>query len=120
MIEPAVGYLEGRCRVFAFNGPRLDLNFRVGVTEALANAILYGNGDDPEKTIRVEAELRPDQIEVRVIDEGSGFDPGNVPDPTRPENLDRPGGRGLFLIRALMDKVEYNHRGNAVRMVLER
>jgi serine/threonine-protein kinase RsbW len=57
---------------------------------------------------------------VCVSDEGAGFDPSRVPDPTRPENLNRPGGRGLFLIRSLMDEMEYNERGNSLRMVLER
>ena len=120
LIEATVGYLEGRCRAFDFEGPRLDLNFRVGVTEALANAVLYGNNADPTKTVRVEISVHETKVEIIVIDQGPGFDPGTVPDPTEPENLDSPGGRGLFLIRNLMDEIEYNERGNAVRMVLAR
>ena len=120
IIEAAVSYLVGRCRAFSFEGPRLDLNFRVGVTEALANAVIYGNEGDPAKTVRVEFALRPDEVEVRVIDEGPGFDPSTVPDPTTPEHLTDPGGRGLFLIRNLMDQLEFNARGNALRMVLGR
>jgi serine/threonine-protein kinase RsbW len=118
LIEAAVSYLVARCRQWSFHGPCLDLNFRVGVTEALSNAVLYGNGSDPDKTVRVEVELHPRKVEVRVIDEGTGFDPDTVPDPTAPENLEEPGGRGLFLIRHLMDEMEYNPRGNALRMVL--
>jgi serine/threonine-protein kinase RsbW len=117
-IEAAVSYLEARCRQWSFQGPCLELNFRVGVTEALANAVLYGNGSDPRKTVRVEVQLQPRRVEVHVIDQGSGFNPDSVPDPTAPENLERPGGRGLFLIRHLMDEMEYNARGNALRMVL--
>lgn len=120
VVEAAVGYLEGRCRASGFSGPRLDLNFRVGVTEALANAILYGNRSDPAKTIRVDVALEPDKVVIQVADEGPGFDPERVPDPTRPENLEQPGGRGLFLIRNLMDETDYNDRGNVVRMVLVR
>lgn len=120
LIEAAVSYLVGRCRAFAFEGPRLDLNFRVGVTEALANAVIYGNESNPEKTVRVEFCLDPRQVEVRVIDEGRGFDPHAVPDPTAPEHIEEPGGRGLFLIRNLMDKLEFNDQGNALRMILAR
>lgn len=120
MIEAAVTYLVDRLRAFAFGGSRLNLNFRVGVTEALANAVLYGNRRDPTKTVRVEVSLDRNRVVLRVVDQGSGFDPGGIPDPTLPDNLQRPGGRGLFLIRQLMDEVEYNDRGNAVRLVLRR
>ena len=120
LIEAAVCYLVGRCRAFAFEGPRLDLNFRVGVTEALANAVLYGNESDPEKTVRVEFSLDEHQVAVRVVDQGRGFDPAMVPDPTTPDHIDAPGGRGLFLIRNLMDELEFNDAGNSLRMVLER
>ena len=120
IIEAAVTYLESRCRAYSFSGSRLNLNFRVGVTEALANAVLYGNQSDPAKTVRVEVALDPSRVVLEVSDEGAGFDPVSVPDPTLPANLDRAGGRGLFLIRELMDEVEYNDRGNAVRLVLLR
>jgi serine/threonine-protein kinase RsbW len=120
MIEAAVTYLVSRCRAFGFAGPRLSLNLRVGVTEALANAVLYGNAQDPARTVRVEVGLSRRQVAIRVIDEGDGFDPDSVPDPTLPPHLTRAGGRGLFLIRKLMDEVEYNERGNAVRLLLLR
>ena len=120
IIEPAVTYLVGRCRAFAFEGSRLNLNFRVGVTEALANAVLYGNQGDPAKIVRVEVALDLSRIVLHVRDEGDGFDPSSVPDPTLPGNLEGTGGRGLFLIRKLMDEVEYNTVGNAVRLVLLR
>lgn len=120
VIEAAVGYLADRLRKLAFRGSRVDLNFRVGLTEALANAVLYGNRGDPRKSVRVEVALDERCIALNVIDQGSGFDPDSVPDPTLPENIERSGGRGLFLLRELMDEVEYNARGNAVRLVLLR
>ena len=120
IIEPAVTYLVGRCRAFSFEGSRLTLNFRVGVTEALANAVLYGNQSDPAKLVRVEVALDSSRVVLHVVDEGKGFDPDTVPDPTTPDHLEQTGGRGLFLIRELMDEVEYNDRGNAVRLVLRR
>ena len=120
VIEAAVAYLVGRCQAFAFKGSRLTLNLRVGVSEALANAMLYGNGRDPSKRVRVEVLLDCTRVALHVIDEGRGFDPDAVPDPTAAANLERPGGRGLFLLRKLMDEVEYNECGNAVRLVLHR
>jgi len=101
-----------------FDAGRLRLNLRVGVTEALSNAMLYGNGGDPSRSVRVHASFSPDEITIRVTDEGSGFDPGLVPDPTTPANRRRARGRGIFLIRQLMDHVEYNDRGNSVVMRL--
>jgi serine/threonine-protein kinase RsbW len=120
IIEAAVSHLVSRCRACAFEGPRLELNFRVGVTEALANAVLYGNASDPAKTVHVQLKVDEHRVVVSVADEGEGFDPGSVPDPTTPENLQSTGGRGLFLIRKLMDETHFNERGNSVRMVLVR
>ena len=117
-IERAVQYLMHRCRELGFNRDRIRLNFRVGLSEALANAMLYGNSRDPHKRVRIEARLSADAIVMRVTDQGRGFDPENVPDPTLPANLTRAGGRGIFLIRKLMDRVEFNERGNSITMVL--
>jgi serine/threonine-protein kinase RsbW len=99
-IERSVDYLMDKGREVGFDYDRLRLNFRVGLTEALANAMLYGNCRDPRKRVRVEAHLTPSEIKVQVTDEG------------------RSGGRGIFLIRQLMDRVEFNDRGNSITMVL--
>ena len=82
LIDTAVGYLVARCRDVGFDGQRLTLNFRVGIAEALANAMIYGNGRDPAKRVRVEVALSEHRVSVVVRDEGQGFDPGAVPDPT--------------------------------------
>jgi len=97
---------------------RLDLNFRVGLTEALSNAMLYGNSHDPSKRVLVEVALQAGRLEARVTDQGPGFDPSTVPDPTTPENLTKPCGRGLFLMRQLLDEVSFNDQGNQVTLVL--
>lgn len=119
-IERAVEELLARSQRagFAWEGRRLNL--QVGVTEALANAMLYGNRRDPRKRVRIEARITPESIVIKVTDEGRGFDPAAVPDPTLPANLRRAGGRGLFLIRKLMDRVEFNESGNSITMVLHR
>jgi serine/threonine-protein kinase RsbW len=117
-IERSVDYLMDKGREVGFDYDRLRLNFRVGLTEALANAMLYGNCRDPRKRVRVEARLTPREIMVQVTDEGRGFDPRSLLDPTLPGNRARSGGRGIFLIRQLMDRVEFNDRGNSITMVL--
>lgn len=117
-IEPVVEYVVRRCQACEGHAHRLRLNFRVGLTEALANAMLYGNARDPSKRVRVEVALAAGTIRARIIDEGLGFDPCAVPDPTCPENVAKPRGRGLFLMRQLLDEVVYNDRGNEVTLVL--
>ena len=117
-IEHAVEYVVRRCQACESHAHRLRLNFRVGLTEALANAMLYGNAHDPSKRVRVEVTLTRDANRARVTDQGGGFDPCAVPDPTCPENILKSGGRGLFLMRQLLDEVLYNDQGNQVTLVL--
>ena len=117
-IEQAVEYVMEHCSFCQEYERRLHLNFRVGLTEALSNAMLYGNAQDPQKRVRVEVNVRRDEIHACVTDEGNGFDPCTVPDPTVPANLQKEGGRGLFLMRKLMDEVRFNERGNSVTLVL--
>lgn len=117
-IERSVDYLLERCRDVGFDERRLRLNFRVGVAEALANAMMYGNDRDPGKLVRLEAWVSRARIRVRITDEGSGFDPEALPDPTLPQNRSRAHGRGVYLINELMDEVTFNEEGNSVEMVL--
>lgn len=117
-IEGAVDYVMSHCSGCVEQARRLSLNFRVGLTEALSNAMLYGNGRDPSKSVVVEVVHREGTLRAKIRDQGVGFDPTSVPDPTLPENLTRPCGRGLFLMRELLDEVWYNERGNEVTLVL--
>jgi serine/threonine-protein kinase RsbW len=117
-IEGSVEELMEQAQQVGFDADRLRLNFRVCLTEALANAMLYGNCRDPRKCVRVEAHLSSDVVSVEVTDEGRGFNPEKVLDPTLEDNRLRAGGRGLFLIRKLMDQVEFNAQGNSIKMVL--
>ncbi len=97
--------------------PEVLFAIRLALEEALANAIKHGNQYDPSKKITVVAEVDAEKSVITVADEGVGFDPGVIPDPTTDENLEKPGGRGIMLMRAYMDEVAYNERGNEVRMV---
>ena len=117
-IEHAVEYVTRHCSGCCEYARRLNLNFRVGLTEALSNAMLYGNNSDPQKRVRVEVTVRVEEIAVRVTDQGVGFDPTTVPDPTLPDNISKSGGRGIFLMRSLMDEVRFNDQGNSVTLVL--
>jgi len=117
-IEHAVEYVTRHCTTCSDYARRLNLNFRVGLTEALSNAMLYGNGSDPQKRVRVEVDVGTKEVAVRVTDQGTGFDPSAVPDPTHPGNITKTGGRGIFLMKALMDEVRFNDQGNSVTLVL--
>ena len=97
---------------------RLSFNFRTALAEALGNAIRYGAGEDPERVVSVRVELAPDAVRIHVLDGGAGFDRSRVPDPTRPENLEREDGRGLFVIRHLVDDVAFNEKGNGICLTL--
>ena len=100
----------------------LALNLPVALTEALSNAILRGNREDPAKSVRVRAELTAERLVVEVSDEGVGFDlAACTADPTAAGNIMREDGRGLFLMQKLMTRVErFTDGGNVVRLVLHR
>jgi serine/threonine-protein kinase RsbW len=89
---------------------------RLALEEALVNAIKHGNQLDRTKQVQISYRLTSDRLEVRITDEGPGFDPSDVPDPTAIENLERPCGRGLMLMRHYMSEVEYIGAGNTVHM----
>ncbi len=117
-IEDVVEYVAARCPSCHERARTEYVHFRVGLAEALSNAILYGNGRDPRKRVRLEVAVRERRVTVKVTDQGDGFDPQSVPDPTIPENLEKIGGRGLFLMQELMDEVSFNDTGNSVTFVL--
>ena len=88
--------------------------------EAIANAVRHGNREQPERKVRVDYRIEGRTVTIRVEDEGDGFDPGQIPDPTREENLLRPSGRGIFYMRQFMNSVEFCQTpegGTAVVMV---
>lgn len=90
---------------------------RLGVEEALCNAVRHGNQSDAEKTVAIRYLATPERVDIYVSDEGAGFDPNCVPDCTTPENIEKSTGRGIMLMRAYMNLVEYNETGNTVHLV---
>ena len=89
----------------------------LALEEAFTNAITHGNEMSSVKKVRIDYSVRLDQFEASMIDEGEGFDPIVIPDPRYGENLYKITGRGLLLMHSYMDVVEFNKRGNGVRMV---
>jgi len=119
-IEEAVELVVRHCLAGHQTTKKTRFRLQVVLSEALSNAIVRGNGENTEKWVDIRAELLSDTIRVHVTDEGPGFDPGLVPDPVTPEQLDTSGGRGLYLIRKLVDSVEFNEQGNSICMTLRR
>ncbi|HEU5169965.1 MAG TPA: ATP-binding protein [Gemmatimonadales bacterium] len=119
-IEHAVNLIARHCLAGAPAADRLRFRLQVAVAEALANAVIRGNREDPAKQVHVEAQLFPDRIEVYVTDEGDGFDPAQVPEPLLPDRVSGTRGRGLFLIRKLVDDVRFSERGTSICMTLSR
>lgn len=99
-----------------FEGPD-RFAVKLALEEALANAIKHGNNSDPAKRVTLEFAVSSDQIRISVSDEGPGFDPSDVPDPTLDENREKPFGRGVMLMRAYMNDVSFNESGNRVTLV---
>jgi serine/threonine-protein kinase RsbW len=91
-------------------------NILVAVTEAVNNAIIHGNKLDPGKKVHVSFNADNQSLSFLVTDEGPGFDHSTLPDPTNPENLEKPNGRGVFLMRHLADKVEFADQGRTVQL----
>lgn len=87
---------------------------RLALEEALVNAIKHGNAMDPSKSVQIECRVSHASVWVRIQDEGPGFDVDSLPDPTLEENLDKPSGRGILLMREFMTKVEYVENGSCV------
>ena len=105
----AAGYPE-KCR-FAV---------KLALDEAMANAVRHGNHSDPEQTVTTTWEVHDDRVEIHVEDCGCGFEPDELPDPTAPENIARPHGRGVMLMKAYMTEVSFNEAGNVVTLMKRR
>lgn len=89
----------------------------VAVLEAVNNAIAHGNKFSPEKNVNISLKFTKDKFSVSVKDEGPGFSPENVPDPTLPENIEKISGRGVFLMMKLADEIKFNKKGNSVTLI---
>ena len=91
----------------------------VSTMEAVNNAILHGNRSDPKKIVEIVIRYKINELKIKVADEGPGFRPENIPDPTIPENIEALNGRGVYLMSHLADKIKYNKKGNSVTITFK-
>lgn len=91
----------------------------VSTLEGVNNAITHGNKSDPQKVVNILIENFNNELNIIIQDEGEGFNPEEVPDPTRPENIEEINGRGVFLMSKLADKISFNDKGNVVTMTFK-
>jgi serine/threonine-protein kinase RsbW len=94
-------------------------NILIALTEAVNNAIYHGNKQDPDKKVIVKYHADEDEFQFIIEDEGPGFDFENVPDPTSPENIEKPNGRGVFLMRHLSDEIGFDDDGRIVQLAFK-
>jgi serine/threonine-protein kinase RsbW len=90
----------------------------LAVTEAATNAIIHANKCDPSKLVKIHAQINDSKLIIKIKDEGKGFDPSKLPDPTQPENLLKDSGRGVYLMKVYMDDVKYNITPTGMETVL--
>lgn len=90
----------------------------LAVTEAATNAIIHANKCDPSKLVKVHAQINDSKLIIKIKDEGKGFDPSKLPDPTEPENLLKDSGRGVYLMKVYMDDVKYNITPTGLETIL--
>lgn len=88
----------------------------ISLTEAVNNAIIHGNKEDKTKLVRIQMIRKNRHIKIIVSDEGGGFNMQNVPDPTAPENLECCGGRGVYIMSRLADRISFQNNGSTVEM----
>jgi serine/threonine-protein kinase RsbW len=91
----------------------------IGTLEAVNNAIVHGNKSDENKSVVVVINLANKNLEIEISDEGEGFKPSDVPDPTSPENIEALNGRGIFLMSKLADDIKFNRKGNSVKLIFK-
>lgn len=92
-------------------------NIMISVTESVNNAIIHGNKKDKDKNVKITLSLNEGMIKFIISDEGDGFDYNNLKDPTAPENISKPSGRGIFLMKHLADEVAFLKKGSIVELI---
>ena len=92
-------------------------NIFLAVTEATTNAIIHANKCDTNKIVTIDAYVENSKLIIKIKDEGEGFEPGNIPDPTEPENLLKDSGRGIYLMRVYMDDMKYIRTSSGMELI---
>ena len=111
-VENAIDNITGEAGISQDNYGKI----LVSTLEAVNNAIIHGNKADEDKIVDIEIKLNNEELIIIVEDEGVGFIPNIIPDPTKPENIEAINGRGIYLMTKLADNIKFNKRGNRVTM----
>ena len=112
IVENAIDYVTSQTGINQDNYGKI----LIGTLEGVNNAIVHGNKSDPAKFVEIEIIVKGNFLEVIITDEGPGFRPEKVPDPTLPENIEIINGRGIFLMSKLADEIKFNKKGNSVKL----
>jgi serine/threonine-protein kinase RsbW len=115
IVENAIDEVTGEIGITQDNYGKI----LVSTLEAVNNAILHGNNSKPDKYVDILITYKRNELKIKVTDEGSGFKPEKVPDPTIPENIEALNGRGVFLMSKLADEIKYSKKGNSVTMIFK-
>lgn len=119
LIDDVIERILGLAGQHGFD-PGSGFAIRLALEEAITNAFVHGNSTVPDATVIVDYHVDARTVDVAVEDQGPGFNPDHLPDPTREENLSKPSGRGVMLMRAYMTEVVFNEPGNRVRLTYRR
>jgi len=116
-IKSVIHHIYQGAKQLGFPEQEFTMRVRLAIDEAVGNAIRHGNKRDKNKRVKIDVQISPEKLQVKIIDEGDGFDVSNIPDPKDPENLHNEGGRGVLLMGYYMDEIKYNAKGNEVVLV---
>lgn len=114
-IHKVENYIDDLCSKLNVNSDHYG-NILIALTEAVNNAMNHGNKMNPEKRVKLTCEGCETSIDFKIEDEGDGFDYDSLPDPTDPKNIDKPNGRGVFLMKHLADEVEFHKNGKVIEL----
>lgn len=114
-IQRVEKYVDTLCSKLAVKSDYYG-NILIALTEAVNNAMNHGNKMNPEKKVTLSYETNEKEIGFKIEDEGDGFDYDSLPDPTDPENIDKPNGRGVFLMKHLADEVNFHNHGKVIEL----
>ena len=107
--------IEEALQACAYNDTDI-FSIKLALEEALVNAIKHGNQMDPDKKVSVSYQITSNRFDITITDQGPGFNPEEVPDPTLPENIEKGSGRGVYIIKELMTTAQYLGTGNVLSM----
>ncbi|MFQ5583573.1 MAG: ATP-binding protein [Calditrichia bacterium] len=116
-IEKVEKFSQKICKKMGLSEEQSD-NMAIALTELAVNAMVHGNKEDPQKKVTIQADFEEDRLRVSITDEGGGFDPGDIPNPTNPQNLWKEHGRGIFLVQNLIDEVSFSTTPEGMKITL--